>query len=100
MRQTAIPVLSVIVPMFQDRADVLEVYDAYKAAVERIGRPYELIYVLSWQSERALADLQGLQADPDLAAETTRDALRRLHDELRGIKVPKASGTRTTPPNR
>jgi len=53
--------LSVIVPMFQDRTDVVEVYDAYKAAIERIGRPYELIYVLSWQSERALADLKGLK---------------------------------------
>jgi hypothetical protein len=53
--------LSVIVPMFQDRTDVVEVYEAYKAAVERIGRPYELIYVLSWQSERALADLEGLK---------------------------------------
>ena len=53
--------LSVIVPMFQDRTDVVEVYDAYKVAIERIGRPYELIYVLSWQSERALADLKGLK---------------------------------------
>ncbi len=53
--------LSVIVPMFQDRSDVLEVYDAYKAAVERVGQPYELIYVLSSQSERALADLKRLQ---------------------------------------
>ena len=35
--------LSVIVPMFQDRTDVVEVYEAYKAAVGRIGRPYELI---------------------------------------------------------
>jgi glycosyltransferase involved in cell wall biosynthesis len=53
--------LSVIVPMYQDRLDVVEVYDAYKAAIERIGRPYELIYVLSRQSERALADLKGLK---------------------------------------
>jgi Glycosyl transferase family 2 len=53
--------LSVIVPMYQDRSDVVEVYDAYKAAIERIGRPYELIYVLSWRSERALADLKGLK---------------------------------------
>lgn len=53
--------LSVIVPMFQDRTDVVEVYGAYKAAVETIGRPYELIYVLSSQSERALAELTALQ---------------------------------------
>jgi glycosyltransferase involved in cell wall biosynthesis len=53
--------LSVIVPMFQDRADVAEVYEAYKAAIERIGRPYELIYVLSWQSGRALAALKQLK---------------------------------------
>jgi Glycosyl transferase family 2 len=53
--------LSVIVPMFQDRTDVVDVYDAYKAAIERIGLSYELIYVLSWQSERALADLKGLK---------------------------------------
>jgi hypothetical protein len=53
--------LSVIVPMFQDRTDVVQVYDAYKAAIERIGRPYELIYVLSWQSKRALADLKELK---------------------------------------
>jgi glycosyltransferase involved in cell wall biosynthesis len=53
--------LSVIVPMFQDRRDVPEVYRAYKAALETIGRPYELIYVVSSQSERALADLVALQ---------------------------------------
>jgi hypothetical protein len=47
--------------MFQDRSDVVDVYQAYKAAVETLGRPYELIYVLSWQSERALADLQQLK---------------------------------------
>jgi glycosyltransferase involved in cell wall biosynthesis len=61
-RPAAAPItLSVIVPMFQDRADVVEVYDAYKAAVERLGQPYELIYVLSSQSQRALADLRSLQ---------------------------------------
>jgi glycosyltransferase involved in cell wall biosynthesis len=53
--------LSVIVPMFQDRTDTVEVYDAYKAAVESVGQPYELIYVLSSKSERALADLKSLQ---------------------------------------
>ncbi len=53
--------LSVIVPMFQDRSDVVEVYDAYKAVVERLGQAYELIYVLSSRSERALADLRSLQ---------------------------------------
>jgi glycosyltransferase involved in cell wall biosynthesis len=53
--------LSAIVPMFQDRTDAVEVYGAYKAAIERIGRPYELIYVVNSRSERALADLQGLQ---------------------------------------
>jgi glycosyltransferase involved in cell wall biosynthesis len=54
--------LSVVIPMFQDRTDVIEVYRAYKAEIERIGRPYELIYVVSLQSERALADLRHLQA--------------------------------------
>jgi glycosyltransferase involved in cell wall biosynthesis len=54
-------VLSVIVPMFQDRSDVVEVYDAYKAAAESLGRPYELVYVLSWRSERALAELKRLK---------------------------------------
>jgi Glycosyl transferase family 2 len=53
--------LSAIVPLFRDRSDVVEVYEAYKAALESLGRPYELIYVLSWQSERALADLKALK---------------------------------------
>ena len=53
--------LSVIVPMFQDRTDVVEVYDAYKAVAGSLGQPYELVYVLSRQSTRALADLKGLQ---------------------------------------
>jgi hypothetical protein len=53
--------LSAIVPMFQDRSDVVEVYRAYKAAIESLGRPYELIYVLGWRSERALADLKRLK---------------------------------------
>ena len=35
--------------------------EAYKAAVETLGLPYELVYVLSWQSERALADLKSLK---------------------------------------
>ena len=61
-RAAAPPVaLSVIVPMFQDRTDVVEVYDAYKAVVGSLGQPYELVYVLSWQSARALADLKSLQ---------------------------------------
>jgi dolichol-phosphate mannosyltransferase len=53
--------LSAIVPLFRDRSDALEVYAAYKGALESLGRPYELIYVLSWQSERALADLKALK---------------------------------------
>jgi len=53
--------ISAIVPMFQDRSDVVEVYEAYKAAIETLGRPYELIYVLGWRSERALAALQRLK---------------------------------------
>ena len=53
--------LSAIVPLFRDRSDVVEVYEAYKAALESLGRRYELIYVLSWQSERALADLKALK---------------------------------------
>ncbi len=55
------PALSVIVPMFQDRSDVVEVYDAYKSVIGSLAQPYELIYVLSRQSERALADLNGLR---------------------------------------
>ena len=31
---------------------------------------------------------------------STRDALQALHTELRGIKVPKAHETLTTPPSR
>ena len=58
---TAAVALSAIVPLFRDRSDVVEVYEAYKAALESLGRPYELIYVLSWQSERALADLKALK---------------------------------------
>ena len=53
--------LSAIVPLFRDRSDVVEVYEAYKAALESLGRRYELIYVLSRQSERALADLKALK---------------------------------------
>jgi Glycosyl transferase family 2 len=66
------PELSVIVPMFQDRTDVLEVYRAYKAAVESIGRRYELIYVLSSHNERALADLRALQARGESALTVVR----------------------------
>ena len=54
--------LSAIVPLFRDRSDVVEVYEAYKAALESLGRRYELIYVLSWQSERALADLKAARS--------------------------------------
>jgi hypothetical protein len=53
--------LSAIVPMFQDRTDVVEVYHAYKAAIARIGRPFELIYVVDRQSEQALRMLQELK---------------------------------------
>jgi hypothetical protein len=53
--------LSAIVPMFQDRTDVVEVYHAYKAALGRIGRPFELVYVVGRQSEQALRALQELK---------------------------------------
>jgi Glycosyl transferase family 2 len=53
--------LSAIVPMFQDRTDVGEVYHAYKTAIARIGRPFELIYVVDRQSEQALRILQELK---------------------------------------
>lgn len=59
--------MSVIVPMFQDRTDVPEVYKAYKAVVESIGMPHEFIYVLSRQSERALAALTDLKEQGEAA---------------------------------
>lgn len=53
--------LSAIVPMFQDRTDVVEVYRDYKAAIARIGRPFELVYVVGRQSEQALRALRELK---------------------------------------
>jgi hypothetical protein len=65
--QPAAVTLSAIGPMFQDRSDVAEVYRAYKAALESIGQPYELIYVVSRQSAQALAALEQLQASGEEA---------------------------------
>jgi hypothetical protein len=53
--------LSAIVPMFQDRSDVVEVYRAYQAALAGIGRPFELIYVVGRQNEQALRALEQLK---------------------------------------
>lgn len=50
---------------------------------------------------RRLAFLQvGSRDGSALEDANTRDALRRLHEELRGIKVPKAPATLSTPPTR
>jgi Glycosyl transferase family 2 len=54
--------ISAVVPMFQDRDDVAEVYRAYQAAIAGIGRPYELVYVVDREHRRALAALRRLEA--------------------------------------
>ncbi len=48
--------------MFQDRADVVPVYRAYKAALAGLGRPYELVYVVDREHRQALAALRELAA--------------------------------------
>ncbi len=92
--------LSVIVPMFQDRTDVVEVYGAYKAAVEGIGRPYELIYVLSSRSERALAELTALQERGEGALTLMRGhQLDEAEALLSGFKQAQGEVILTLPPD-
>jgi glycosyltransferase involved in cell wall biosynthesis len=92
--------LSAIVPMFQDRTDAVEVYNAYKAAVEAIGRPYELIYVVSSQSERALVDLKSLQARGESALTLVRgQQLDEAEALLSGFKQAQGEIILTLPPD-
>ncbi len=61
------PALSVVVPMFNERENVTLLYEALTAALDEIGRDYEIICVDDGSTDgtdRALADLA--QANPRL----------------------------------
>ena len=92
--------LSVIVPMFQDRTDAVEVYETYKAAVESIGQPYELIYVVNAQSERALADLDALKERGESALTLVRgQQLDEAGALLSGFRQAQGEVILTLPPD-
>jgi glycosyltransferase involved in cell wall biosynthesis len=53
--------ISVVVPVGARHADVAELYREYKAALERLARPYEFIFVLDGQHVDVLAVLGQLR---------------------------------------
>lgn len=64
-RPVATAMISAIIPIGRDRTDVAEMYAEYRAAIAAIGRPFEVLYVLSEQAPGALAELIRLKADDD-----------------------------------
>jgi len=61
MRDPASPVeLSVIVPVGNRRANAAELYSEYKAGLDAMGRPYEVIFVLDGQRDEFAAELRAL----------------------------------------
>jgi hypothetical protein len=56
------PELSVIVPVTERYDDVALLFDAYRTALDELGRSYELIYVLDGPKPDVLAELQRLRA--------------------------------------
>lgn len=54
--------LSVIVPVGERHADLLELHAEYKAGLDQIGQPWEIVYVLDGPSPTCEAQLQQLAA--------------------------------------
>jgi hypothetical protein len=64
MHQRAADVeISVIVPVGHRHADAAELFAEYKAGLDSIGRPYELIFVLNGPQEAFAAGLEGRATD-------------------------------------
>jgi len=53
--------LSAIVPVGERRSDFRDLYGEYHAALQSLGRPYELIFVLDGPNAQALQELVALQ---------------------------------------
>jgi glycosyltransferase involved in cell wall biosynthesis len=56
------PEISVIVPVTERYDDVALLFNAYRTALDELGRSYELIYVLDGPKPDVLAELQRLRA--------------------------------------
>src|SRR5262245_52889133 len=54
--------LSVIVPVGNRQSDVQELYAGYKAGLEALGRPYQLIFVLDGPQPKFAQGLRALLA--------------------------------------
>ncbi len=63
------PSLSVVIPVYNEEANLDSLYRRLEAVLERLGRPYEVIFVDDGSADRSL------------------DALRRLHDLHAAVRV-------------
>jgi undecaprenyl-phosphate 4-deoxy-4-formamido-L-arabinose transferase len=59
------PELSVVVPVFEEAATIAALHDRATAALEALGRPYELIVVDDGSSDGTWAELERLHAEDD-----------------------------------
>jgi glycosyltransferase involved in cell wall biosynthesis len=53
--------VSVVIPVGRRQANVVDLYGEYRAGLELLGRPYEVIYVLDGPRPEAAAGLEALQ---------------------------------------
>ncbi len=59
------PYLSVVIPVFDEEANIAALHDRVRAALDAIGRPWEVVYVDDGSRDRSLELLRGLAAtDP------------------------------------
>ncbi len=59
------PELSVVVTLFQERSTLEELHARLAAALEALGRPFELIYVDDGSTDGTFAELERLHAGDD-----------------------------------
>jgi glycosyltransferase involved in cell wall biosynthesis len=64
-REDPTPVLSVVVPVYDEEETLQAFYDRLRAAIDALGEPAEIVFVNDGSSDRTAEVLAGLQAGDD-----------------------------------